>query len=154
MQDLPWHNIWSADNPVELLNDHLLLLVGRFVPTKIIRVRNKDELWIDDQWRHVFGLKQQAQLRWTRDRSQVNGEEFVRCQMRANETCSKASELVQCEEETGMYYQLCRFSYKLVIFFLYKFLKLFILPKKDALFKKFIQIFFPKRYNRAYVYMY
>ena len=40
MQDLPWRNIWSADNPVEVLNEHLLLLVGRFVPTKIIRVCN------------------------------------------------------------------------------------------------------------------
>ena len=43
MQDLPWHNIWSADNPVEVLYEHLLLLVGRFVPTMVIRVRNKDK---------------------------------------------------------------------------------------------------------------
>ena len=43
MQDLPWRNIWSADNPVEVLNEHLLLLVERFVLTKIIRVRNKDK---------------------------------------------------------------------------------------------------------------
>ena len=56
MQDLPWHNIWSADNPVEVLNEHLLLLlVGRFIPTKIIRGRNKG--------RHAFGLKQEAYLR-------------------------------------------------------------------------------------------
>ena len=45
MQGLPWRNIWCADNPVEVLNEHLLLLVGRFVPTKIIRVRNKDKPW-------------------------------------------------------------------------------------------------------------
>ena len=47
MQDLPWHNIWSDDNPVEVLNDHLLLLLGCFVPTKVIHVRNKDSpfLW-------------------------------------------------------------------------------------------------------------
>ena len=44
MQDLPCRNIWSADNPVEVLNEHLLLLIGRFVPTKIIRVRNKGKL--------------------------------------------------------------------------------------------------------------
>ena len=44
MKDLPWRNIWSADNPVEVLNEHLLLLVGRFVPTKVILVRNKDVL--------------------------------------------------------------------------------------------------------------
>ena len=34
-------NIWLADNPVEVLN--LYLLVGRYVPTKVIRVRNKDK---------------------------------------------------------------------------------------------------------------
>ena len=70
--DLLWHNIWSANNPVEVLNQHLLLLVGRFVPTKVIRVRNKDKPWFDDQCRHAFGIKQEAHLRWTRDRSRVN----------------------------------------------------------------------------------
>ena len=54
MQDLPWRNIWSADNPVEVLNEHLLLLVGCFVATKIIHVRNKDKPWLDDQCRHAF----------------------------------------------------------------------------------------------------
>ena len=41
---LPWRSIWSADNPVERLNAHLSLLVERFVPSKVIRVRNKDNL--------------------------------------------------------------------------------------------------------------
>ena len=41
IQDLPWRNIWHADNPVAVLNEHLSLLVGRYVPTKVIRVRNK-----------------------------------------------------------------------------------------------------------------
>ena len=40
--------------------------------------------------RHAFGLKQEAYLRWTRDRSRVNWEEFVRCQVRANETYLEA----------------------------------------------------------------
>ena len=64
MQDLLWRNIWSADNPVEVLNALLLLLVGRFVPTKVIRVRNKDKTWFDNQCRHALGLKQEAHLRW------------------------------------------------------------------------------------------
>ena len=29
IQDLPWRNIWLADNHVEVLNEHLSLLVGR-----------------------------------------------------------------------------------------------------------------------------
>ena len=37
-----------------------------------------------------FGLKQEAHLRWTRDRSRVNWEEFARYQVRANETYSEA----------------------------------------------------------------
>ena len=90
MLDLPWRNIWSAGNPVEVLNEHLLLLVGRFVPTKVIRVSNKDKPWFDDQCRNAFDLKQEAHLRWTRGRSRVNWEEFVRCQVRANETNSEA----------------------------------------------------------------
>ena len=57
LQDLPWHNIWSADNPVEVLNGHLSLLVGRYVPTKVIRVRNKDKPWFDVQCRRAFDLK-------------------------------------------------------------------------------------------------
>ena len=63
MQDLPWRNIWLSDNPVEVLNEHLSLLVGRYVPTKVIRVLNKDKSWFDDQWRHAFGPKQEAHLR-------------------------------------------------------------------------------------------
>ena len=74
MRDLPWRNIWSSDNPVEILNEHLSLLVGRYVPIKIIRVRNKDKPWFYDQCRGAFDLKQEAHIRWTRDLSRVNWE--------------------------------------------------------------------------------
>ena len=67
MQELPWRNIWSADNLVEVLNENLLLLFGRFVPSKVIHVRNKDKPWFDDQCRHAFGLDQDAHLRRTCD---------------------------------------------------------------------------------------
>ena len=51
---------------------------------------NKNGPWFDDQCRHAFRLKQEAHLRWTRDRSLFNWEEFVRCQVRANVTYSEA----------------------------------------------------------------
>ena len=82
-------NIWLSDNPVEVLNEHLSLLVIRYLPTKVIRVRNKDKPWFDDQCRHAFGPKQEAHLRWTSDRSRVNWEEFVHYQVRASETYSE-----------------------------------------------------------------
>ena len=90
IRELPWRNIWLSDNPVEVLNEHLSLMVGHYVPIKVTRARNKDKPWFDDQCRHAFSLKQEAHLRWTRDRSRVNWEGFVRCQVRANETYSEA----------------------------------------------------------------
>ena len=90
MTELPWRNIWLSDNPVEVFNKYISLLVGRYVSTKVIRVRNKDKPWFDDPCRHPFGLKQEAHLRWTRDRALVNWEEFVCYQVRANETYSEA----------------------------------------------------------------
>ena len=84
------HNIWLSDNPVEVFNERLSLLVGRYVPTKVIRMRNKDKPWFDEQYRHAFSFKQEAHLRLTPDRSRVNWEKFIRCQVRANETYSEA----------------------------------------------------------------
>ena len=57
IRELPWHNIWLSDNPVEVLNEHLSLLVERYVPTKVIRVRNMDKHYFDGQCRHAFSLK-------------------------------------------------------------------------------------------------
>ena len=71
------------------MNEHLSLLVGRYVPTKVVRVRNKNKPWFDDQYSHAFGLKQEAHLRWTSDCSRVIWEELVRYQVRANETYSE-----------------------------------------------------------------
>ena len=34
-------------------------LLDMNVPTKVIRVRNKDKPWFDDQCSHAFGLKQE-----------------------------------------------------------------------------------------------
>ena len=30
IQDLPWRSTWSADNPIDILNEHLSMLVGRY----------------------------------------------------------------------------------------------------------------------------
>ena len=53
-------------------------------------MHNKDKPWFYDQCRHGFCLKQEAHLRWTHDRSRVNWEEFVCCQVRANEAYCEA----------------------------------------------------------------
>ena len=59
---LPWRSIWSADalasGLVERLNMDLSLLVERFVLTKVIRVRNKDKPWFNDDCRLAFDIPQ------------------------------------------------------------------------------------------------
>ena len=66
------------------MNQHLSLLVERFVLTKVIRVCNKDKPWFSDDCRHAFDLKQEAHRRWSRDRSRVKWDEFVHYQRRTN----------------------------------------------------------------------
>ena len=47
-------------------------------------MHNKDKPLFNDDCRRAFDLKQEAYLRWTRDRSRVNWDEFVYYQRRAN----------------------------------------------------------------------
>ena len=101
MRDLPWRNIWSSDNPVEVLTEHLSLLVRRYVPTNIILVRNKDKPWFDDLCRGAFDLKKEAHLRWTCDHSRVNWEEFVRCQVELMKHTRRPS--ISLVSETSMF---------------------------------------------------
>ena len=86
IQNPPWHNIWSADNPAEVFNEHLSLLIG-YVPTKVINVHNKDRPCCDDQecmysmlltsiYKLIF-CEPEITLR-------LSGESFVHCQVRAS----------------------------------------------------------------------
>ena len=53
-------------------------------------MRNKDKPWFDDDCRLAFDIKQGAHMRWTRDRSRVNWDEFVHYHWRANAVCAEA----------------------------------------------------------------
>ena len=65
-----------------------------YQPRSSVFVTRINLAWFDDQCRHAFGLKEEAHLRWTRDCSRVNWEEFVSYQVRANETYSDAKRQV------------------------------------------------------------
>ena len=47
-------------------------------------MRNKETPWFNNDCRRAFDLKQEVHLRWTRDRSRVNWDEFVHQKRRAN----------------------------------------------------------------------
>ena len=69
---------------------HLSLLVKRFVQTKVIHVCNKDKPWFNDDSRRAFDFRQETHLRWTRDPSRVNWDEFVHYHRRANAVYAEA----------------------------------------------------------------
>ena len=73
--------ILFAYNPVEVLNEQLSRLVWRFTPTKVMRVRNKDKPWFNDDRMHAFfgGML-----------SRVNWDEVFHCQVRAKEVYAEA----------------------------------------------------------------
>ena len=64
---------------------HLSLLVERFVLTKVICVCNNNNSWFNGDGRGVFDLRQEAHLRWARDRYRANWDVFVHYQRRATE---------------------------------------------------------------------
>ena len=70
-QHLVW---WHSCSGFERTSLH----AGWTLCIRIIRVPNKDKPWFDDQYRRAFGLlKQEAHLRWTRDRYQVTGKSLL-----------------------------------------------------------------------------
>ena len=66
IQDLPWRNIRSSDNPVVVLTCWFDVM---YQPRLSVCTTGRR---IDDQCRRAFGLMQEAHLRWPRDLSWVN----------------------------------------------------------------------------------
>ena len=56
IKDQIGYNIWYAVNPLEILNKHLSLLVGCYVPTKVTYVCNKSKPRLDDKCRRAFDI--------------------------------------------------------------------------------------------------
>ena len=85
-EDLPWRNICFTHNPVELLNEHLSLLLDvMYQPRSSVCVTRISLFFIINamacSWPQAGGSSSVV-----RDRFRVNWEGFVRWQVRANET--------------------------------------------------------------------
>ena len=61
----------------------------------------KGKPFFDDQCMLAFDLRQEAHLRWIRDRSRVNWNQFVCCQVRTSETYSEAKGQFVVDLETS-----------------------------------------------------
>ncbi|MEL6899152.1 MAG: hypothetical protein AAFP90_23870, partial [Planctomycetota bacterium] len=83
LDGIQWSGIYRSDNPIEALNDTLVSIIGRRVPTKVIKSRMKDKVWFDDRCRSAYQDKQEAYGLWSRNRSPLLWENFERLRDRA-----------------------------------------------------------------------
>ena len=76
--NIRWSGIFHDPNPMDKLNTELVGIVNRRVPTKIIRSRLRDKVWFNDDCRVAFQDKQTAYNLWSRNRSRLLWEDYVR----------------------------------------------------------------------------
>ena len=92
INDLNWNNIYHDDNTVDVLDicNCWMDVMYQHRPS-VCATRINLSMMINAGV--LLASKQGAHLRWTRDRSRVNWEGFVCCQVRANETYSEDKHL-------------------------------------------------------------
>ena len=81
------------DSEIPLLICCWQLLIGHVIVALhvvVSDVHHKDKPWINDDSRLAFDIKQEVHLRWTRDRSRDNWDEFVHYQRRAKAVYAEA----------------------------------------------------------------
>ena len=66
---IAWGDIYRSESPIDTLNDALLTISNRRIPTKIIRSRSGDKAWFNDECRRAQRDKQEAFCFWSRTRT-------------------------------------------------------------------------------------
>ena len=75
VSNICWSNIYKHPEPIQSLNDDLLKILKRHVPTKIIKFRSTDKCWFTEGCRLAYDRKQEGYRIWTRTRSDDNYQE-------------------------------------------------------------------------------
>ena len=79
-----------VDDPLSLLDDRLLAIVGARVPKATTRARSKDKVWFNAECRLAFDQKQTAYYFWSRNKTEANWQNFVRLRSAANRCYAQA----------------------------------------------------------------
>ena len=79
-----------VDDPLSLLDDRLLAIVGARVPKVTIRAGSRDKVWFNAESRLAFDQKQTAYYSWSRNKTEANWKNFVRLCSAANRCYAQA----------------------------------------------------------------
>lgn len=81
--NLDWSSIYRHADLVSCLNGHLVNIIERRVPTRILKFRNKDKAWFNAECRHAYIEKQSAYNLWSNHRSDLCWRNFTRLRAEA-----------------------------------------------------------------------
>ena len=76
--------MFGSDEKIDALNSILISIIDRRIPTKVIKSKFKDRVWFNDDCRQAYNDKQTAYKLWSRNRSQLSWDNFVRVRSEAN----------------------------------------------------------------------
>lgn len=88
--NIHWNTIFNSNEPVDVLNNSLLGILHRRVPSKIIKSRIKDKAWFNNDCRRAFNDKQAAYHLWRRNRTQEHWDQYVSLRSAAVRTYNTA----------------------------------------------------------------
>ena len=77
IRSIVWSDIYNSPDPIVQLNNILVTIINRRVPTKIIKSRLKDKAWFNSDCVKAFNDKQSAYRLWTRDKSRLLWDNYV-----------------------------------------------------------------------------
>ena len=83
LMDVSWNDIFKSDEPEVALNDTLMNIVSRRIPSKVIKKRSQDKVWFNEACQDAFNRKQAAYSQWSRNKTPDNWQNFIRIRSEA-----------------------------------------------------------------------
>ena len=77
VEGITWSNIYNAPDPIIELNNVLVNIIERRVPTKNITCKLKDKAWFNADCLRAFNDKQNAYRLWSRHRTRFLWDEYL-----------------------------------------------------------------------------
>ena len=83
LRNVSWSDIFKSDSPDVALNDALMHIITRRIPSKIIKKRSQDKVWFNEACQDVFNRKQAAYHQWSRSKLPEDWQNFIQIRSEA-----------------------------------------------------------------------
>ena len=90
LRGIVWPELYNEAEPVMRLNEELVNIIERRVPSRIINYRNRDKAWFNADCRRAYLEKQEAYKLWRRNRSPLTWENYTRLRTEAQQVYASA----------------------------------------------------------------